>query len=192
MGKLIDLTGKKFNRLTVIEKTKERKHGYVVWKCKCDCGNIVYYTTQTLNNKDTQSCGCYHSQRSQEVAKKSFKKYFSENLIEGTNLQKIGQGKNKNNTSGVKGVYYNNTFKKWYAKLIFKGKTYTKGFKDINDAINCRKKLEEKYHAPILKKYKKKRLYRLSLEPFLILINIFLLLKAQKGLNLPLTSKFKP
>ena len=42
MGKIIDLTGQKFNKLTVIEKTDERKNRQVVWKCRCDCGNISY------------------------------------------------------------------------------------------------------------------------------------------------------
>lgn len=41
MGKLIDLTGKKYGRLTVIEKLPNNKYGGSMWSCKCDCGNIV-------------------------------------------------------------------------------------------------------------------------------------------------------
>lgn len=37
MGAFIDLTGKKFDRLTVLEKgSKHGKEWY--WKCRCDCG----------------------------------------------------------------------------------------------------------------------------------------------------------
>lgn len=154
MGKFIDLTGKKIDKLTVLEKTNMRKNGYVVWKCKCDCKNIIYCTTQRLKDPETKSCGCYHSGIMKKQAKDNFKNYFSNNLIDGTNLQKIKQSKNKNNTSGVKGVYYSNTFKKWYAKLTFKGKTYTKGFKSKKDAIKYRKVLEDKYFSPMLEKHK--------------------------------------
>lgn len=39
MANPIDLTGMKFNRLTVIERTKNSKDGKAMWKCACDCGN---------------------------------------------------------------------------------------------------------------------------------------------------------
>ena len=31
----------RYGHLTIIEATKERKNSYVVYKCKCDCGNIA-------------------------------------------------------------------------------------------------------------------------------------------------------
>ena len=46
---LIDLTGKKFGMLTVIEKSK--KNNRTAWKCLCDCGNIVIRRSDTLNSK---------------------------------------------------------------------------------------------------------------------------------------------
>lgn len=54
-----DITGKKFGRLTVICKTNKRKHGHIVWKCKCDCGNDFEVIGKTLRNGKTTSCGCY-------------------------------------------------------------------------------------------------------------------------------------
>ena len=36
--KLIDLTGEKFGRLTVIERV-EKDNSAVVWNCRCACGN---------------------------------------------------------------------------------------------------------------------------------------------------------
>ena len=34
-------TGKRFGRLTALEPTTERENGYIVWLCRCSCGNIV-------------------------------------------------------------------------------------------------------------------------------------------------------
>ena len=47
MAKLIDLTGKKINHLTVISKAIS-KNRHVYWTCKCDCGNIVDVSSEVL------------------------------------------------------------------------------------------------------------------------------------------------
>lgn len=62
MGKFIDLTGKKFGRLTVIERAENNEHGTAQWLCKCDCGNYDVVTTGNLK-KTTASCGCYRQER---------------------------------------------------------------------------------------------------------------------------------
>ena len=36
---MIDLTGRKFGKLTVVEKHSKDKWGGWNWLCKCDCGN---------------------------------------------------------------------------------------------------------------------------------------------------------
>ena len=58
---LEDLSGQKFNMLTVIkldeEKTKDSRLRY--WICKCDCGNITSVITANLKSGDVKSCGCY-------------------------------------------------------------------------------------------------------------------------------------
>lgn len=56
--KPMNLIGMRFGKLVVIEKTDERKHGSVVWKCKCDCGRIVYYSARHFIQKHLKSCGC--------------------------------------------------------------------------------------------------------------------------------------
>lgn len=58
ISKLIDLTGQKFGRLTVIRKAEPQQ--YTKWWCKCDCGNpneILVYG-QNLKRGLTTSCGC--------------------------------------------------------------------------------------------------------------------------------------
>lgn len=56
--RFIDLTGKRFGKLVVIERAKGVfNHAY--WKCQCDCGNIVEAVDgYNLTNGYSQSCGC--------------------------------------------------------------------------------------------------------------------------------------
>ena len=57
--KAMDLTGKRYNRLTVIRRSdKPPQNGAVFWECKCDCGNIKEVTTSNLINGLVKSCGC--------------------------------------------------------------------------------------------------------------------------------------
>ena len=59
MGKFVDRTGQKFERLLVLEKTdKKNSSGNVIWRCVCDCGKIVDVSGSALQQKSTQSCGC--------------------------------------------------------------------------------------------------------------------------------------
>ena len=61
MSKRLDLTGKKFGRLTVLgideEKTKLKGKSY--WVCKCECGKTISTLGRDLVNGHTKSCGCY-------------------------------------------------------------------------------------------------------------------------------------
>lgn len=60
MAKIKDLSGHKFGYLEVISITDERKHGKVVWLCKCACGKYTKVTSNNLQNGSTVSCGCYN------------------------------------------------------------------------------------------------------------------------------------
>lgn len=52
-----DLTGQKFNRLTVLEYVETRKT-QSLWRCRCDCGNEIVTKGIYLTIGDTKSCGC--------------------------------------------------------------------------------------------------------------------------------------
>lgn len=54
---MIDLTGKRFGRLTVVEFV-ESKNGKSKWKCACDCGLSVIAVGGNLRSGNTKSCGC--------------------------------------------------------------------------------------------------------------------------------------
>ena len=58
MPAVIDLTGEKFGRLTVLAhagKTNDRK---ALWLCRCECGNETTTTGKRLRKGETLSCGC--------------------------------------------------------------------------------------------------------------------------------------
>ena len=52
-----DLTGQRFGRLVAVKPLKERRGRCVVWKCQCDCGNVVNVVSSDLLS-GTKSCGC--------------------------------------------------------------------------------------------------------------------------------------
>lgn len=59
MGTLIDETGNRYGRLTVIERVpppNRRKSAH--WLCKCDCGEEIVVNGSDLRSGHSQSCGC--------------------------------------------------------------------------------------------------------------------------------------
>lgn len=55
---LIDLTGKRFGRLTVIERAPNRGRR-TMWRCKCQCGKEKVIRQEDLHSGKIVSCGCY-------------------------------------------------------------------------------------------------------------------------------------
>ena len=58
MSKAFELTGQKFNKLTVISKNGKSSSGDILWKCRCDCGNEINVISTHLKSNNTKSCGC--------------------------------------------------------------------------------------------------------------------------------------
>lgn len=55
---VIDLSGQRFGRLTVIERASRKTHGESWWLCHCDCGDGITTTSHRLRSGSTRSCGC--------------------------------------------------------------------------------------------------------------------------------------
>lgn len=55
---LIDLTGQRFGMLTALEPLEERDQHRVVWRCRCDCGNVVLRYSSQLRAGVRTNCGC--------------------------------------------------------------------------------------------------------------------------------------
>jgi hypothetical protein len=66
MGRVIDLIGKRFNKLTVVERSGITKFYVATWKCLCDCGNFKIASSANLKNGHTTSCGCRYRKRPYE------------------------------------------------------------------------------------------------------------------------------
>lgn len=45
-------------KLTVKERTAERKNGYSYWRCVCECGGEILLDTRTLQRRTVKDCGC--------------------------------------------------------------------------------------------------------------------------------------
>ena len=55
----INLIGKKFNNLTIIESAPKRGNSkQLFWKCKCDCGNETIVCSFDIRLGKTKTCGC--------------------------------------------------------------------------------------------------------------------------------------
>ncbi len=55
----VDLTGKTFGRLVVIEVDSRDNRGRLRWSCLCDCGKQKVIDSRHLVQGKTVSCGCY-------------------------------------------------------------------------------------------------------------------------------------
>ena len=58
MSSLIDLTGQKFGRLTVLNYQGVNDKGIHMWLCRCECGNEKVARGDALRYGQTRSCGC--------------------------------------------------------------------------------------------------------------------------------------
>lgn len=62
-GKPKAKVGDRYGYLTLIRDTGERKkHGEVVWECRCDCGKVIVRgfdsLMESVRHGHTISCGC--------------------------------------------------------------------------------------------------------------------------------------
>jgi HNH endonuclease len=57
MGSFVDLTGRKFDRLTVISRAPSVNRK-TFWNCKCSCSNLCISRADSLLDGMIRSCGC--------------------------------------------------------------------------------------------------------------------------------------
>jgi len=153
VGKKIDLTGRRFGRLVVIEDSGERtKNGRIKWLCECDCGNFTKSDSQALRSRESKSCGCIQKEKAFINQKTMNKKYQESYRKEGTSLLNLEQKVQKISKTGIKGVYWRKDG--YVANITIKNQPMYLGFyKNKQDAINAREEAEDKYFKPILEKY---------------------------------------
>lgn len=148
---MIDLTGKRFGRLTAIRPAKKRiANGNVCWECECSCGNHTVVDGYLLRTGGTRSCGCLRAEIASAAAKSN--PVFMANSGNINNLKTYGGVfktsvvKSKKNQSGVIGVSYDKKEDLWFSRLMVKGDyVLLKGFKEFEEAVAARKQAERKY-----------------------------------------------
>lgn len=144
-----DLTGKRYGLLVieglsdkVIHRPKADLH---LWRCRCDCGEVVYKTTSELNYNKTNGCKkCMKEHRITTM-------HSAAGFVGGTQLSKI-QNIDRlpaRSKSGIRGVYLENG--RWRARLRFKGKNYNFGtYSTIKEAEAARKQGEKEIYGKFL------------------------------------------
>lgn len=150
-----DIKGQKFGRLTALEPTDKRKdNGSVIWRCRCECGNIAYKPISWLKKGGVKSCGCLSKEIHAAAGRGTLTQKAKKVCVEGTRLDNLTAKKPKNNKSGIKGVTWDVNRHKWKAQIGFKGKMYYLGrYATKEEAAKARKKAEGQLFKPILDKY---------------------------------------
>lgn len=151
----MDLTGKTFGRLTVVQNDSTRK-GYVI--CECACGNKVSIRQTSLTKKrcPTRSCGCICKEKASETGRKTIQgnsaPYREVNIRYKTNFHVIErENPGKNNKSGYKGVWYNSSQNKYEAYIsIHRKRIHLGHFAKLEDAVKARKNAEDELFAPLI------------------------------------------
>lgn len=64
-GSFKDLTGAKFERLTVIKCVRIDKHQGAIWLCGCSCGKTTEVSRGNLQHRHAMSCGCLNRELAQ-------------------------------------------------------------------------------------------------------------------------------
>ena len=58
MNRGLELEGQRFGHLTVLKRLDERENRYIMWLCRCDCGNEIKVNTRRLVRGTVDNCGC--------------------------------------------------------------------------------------------------------------------------------------
>lgn len=146
----IDISGKRFGRLTALEPVKDENSSGLYWRCRCDCGREIICSKDNLRSGNSRSCGCFQKEVRRENMKKAI------HFVEGTCVERISsRTTSSNNTSGHRGVYRREN-NKWRAAIGFQGKLYNLGtFARYEDAVQARLDAEKRLYDPFLEQYRK-------------------------------------
>ena len=144
MSQLEDLSLRKYGRLTVIERGKDRVtpsgRKLVTWECVCDCGNHFLADGQGLRSGNIKSCGCLHK----ETARQNLISYTQTHGESKTRLYRIWAAMRRrcNNPNcdaykwyGARGI---SVCREWNTSfLAFRNWAYQNGYKENAKQEEC-------------------------------------------------------
>lgn len=143
-----EMPGRRFGRLEVLSYAGSDNSDGALFRCRCDCGRECLVPGHSLKRGNTRSCGCGNDENRAAAGER-----MSPIVHEGgTNLIVIAhQQPGDNNSSGIKGVHWDNRRQRWVARLAARGKNHFLGYyDDFADAAEARREAEELIHDPIL------------------------------------------
>jgi hypothetical protein len=68
-GAIVDMTGQRFERLTVVRVHHRDERRRTFWLCRCDCGVETVVERGNLRTGNTSSCGCFRKEKLVAAAK---------------------------------------------------------------------------------------------------------------------------
>jgi hypothetical protein len=144
-----DYSGEKIGDWKIVGDTglTSKHNGQIVIAKNLITGEYKEITPGNLRNGKKTS-------QMKQLADQNLKKIEDKYRKDGIMINKLTEKIRSNNTTGVKGVYWDKSVNKWRAKLTFKGKVVlNRTFYTKEEAIAARLAAEEKYFKPILEKY---------------------------------------
>lgn len=84
----LDISNKKFNRLTAIERDFSKTRPEPYWLFKCECGEVTSVIKNVVMTGKVKSCGCWHRDESRE----RMVEMNTTHGLSGTNTYSIWQG----------------------------------------------------------------------------------------------------
>lgn len=144
------LIGRRFGKLTVVERTDKKTGKAFLYRCRCDCGGERMATSAELKKGAATSCGCAVME-SVKLAQHALDK----TRVDDTQLIKLSSATiSKNNKSGVRGVCWVARKQKWRAYIQIKKTRINLGdFDTVKQAADVRRNAELTYFDPVLREY---------------------------------------
>lgn len=88
MRRAVDVSGRKFGRLSVLHSERDSS-GKLVWRWICDCGNTGACVSWCLTSGNTTSCGCY---RTEKNGQRKAPEHSVERAADGSVVFWVGEG----------------------------------------------------------------------------------------------------
>lgn len=148
-----NLKGKRFGRLVALNALPLRDGKYVIWRCRCDCGNECSVSSRHLRTGAVKSCGCL---KVENLSKTPIGEKLG--FVEETNLSRLrSNAPQRNSSTGVRGVSKTKDGR-YEAYVYFQKHRYRAGFfNTLEEAAQARIEAWNRICKPTLDKYDARR-----------------------------------